>query len=276
MPRRECARLLGWSRSQRPLGQRDRAEPFAAAAAQACRRGVEADVLAAFDLVREALLDLVQRDRGCEQDAALRGGAGKLRHGEERLARQRRRRIDIGAAAVGQQERAISAAALGDAVRIGQRQDRAGRKIGSRRGRDAGIVSPALRHPPRILARGASGRGGTDRADGRDRHRCRQARAPTGSRRCRRRAGPRLRAAASTTMRASRGGSGNRRSFRPSSVMRPSASMAPSSVSSARASVSAPDGGGSRNASLPGSAAPHCARSSSIPDRSADSISGRA
>ena len=211
MPRRDCAAspVRGVDR-ERPLGQRDRAEAFAAAAAQACRRGIEADVLAAFDMVGEALLDLAQRDRRREQNAALRGGAGQLGHGEERLARQRRRRIDIGAAAVGQQERAIRAAALGDAVGIGQRQDRAGRKIGSlgrpRRHRRPS-ASPSAAHP----RRGASGRGGTDRAGGRDRHRCRRARAPTGSRRCRRRAGPRPRAAASTTMRASRGGSGKLR-----------------------------------------------------------------
>ena len=43
--------------------------------------------------------------------------------------------------------------------------------------------------------------------------------------------------AASTTMRASRGGSGSARSLRPSSVMRPCASMAPSSRSSALASL---------------------------------------
>ena len=183
------------------------------------RRGVEADVLAAFDLAGEALLDLAERDRGGEQDAALRGGAGQFRHGEERLARQRRGRIDVGAAAVGQQERAVAAAALGDAIGIGQRQNRAGRQ--------ARTLSPMRRRPPPSASpsaarprRGASGRGGTDRAGGRDRRRCRRARAPTGSRRYRRRAGPRPRAAASTTMRASRGGSGSWRSLRPSSVMR--------------------------------------------------------
>ena len=81
-------RLSVWLDSHRPLGQRHRAEAFAAAAAQACRCGIEADVLAAFDMVRETLLDLAERDRRREQNAALRGGAGKLRHGEEWLARQ--------------------------------------------------------------------------------------------------------------------------------------------------------------------------------------------
>ena len=81
-------------------------------------------------------------------------------------------------------------------------------------------------------------------------------------------------AAASTTMRASRGGSGSRRSFRPSSVMRPSASMAPSSTSSVFASARARRGGGSRKASFSG-AAPHAARSSAKPERSAERISGR-
>ena len=49
----------------------------------------------------------------------------------------------------------------------------------------------------------------------------------------------RLPAAASTTMRASRGGSGRRAACGPPAVMRPSASMAPSSASSALASASA-------------------------------------
>ncbi len=62
--------------------------------------------------------------------------------------------------------------------------------------------------------------------------------------------------AASTTMRASRGGSGRRRSFRPSSVMRPSPSMAPSSTSNAFASASAGRGGGSRKRELLGDGAP--------------------
>ena len=48
----------------------------------------------------------LRRDRRGEHDAALRGAAGKLGDGEERLARQRRGRIDLRAAAVGQQERA--------------------------------------------------------------------------------------------------------------------------------------------------------------------------
>jgi hypothetical protein len=88
--------------------------------------------------------------------------------------------------------------------------------------------------------------------------------------------GPRLRPA-STTMRASRGGSGRRRSLRPSSVMRPCASMAPSSASSERASASAParrrieERKRRRIADAPGSR-----RSSSKPDRSAARISGSA
>ena len=56
--------------------------------------------------------------------------------------------------------------------------------------------------------------------------------------------------AASTTMRARRGGSARLAIARPSSVMRPSPSMAPIAVRSARASFSAARGGGSRKASL--------------------------
>ena len=145
---------------------------------------------------------------------------------EERLARQRRRRIDVGAAAVGEQERAVRAAALGDAVGIGEREQRAGRQLGSPAPRlRRRSLGPALRHRAAHPRRGASGRGGTDRGGGRDRHRRRRARARSGPRRCRRRARPRRPRAASTTMRASRGGSGSARSCRPSSVMRPSASM---------------------------------------------------
>ena len=71
----------------------------------------------------------------------------------------------------------------------------------------------------------------------------------------RRPARPRPRAAASTTMRASRGGSGSARSLRPSSVMRPSRIDARRARRAARAPrSSAAGGGGSRKASVPGSA----------------------
>ena len=100
-----------------------RAEPAQRRAAQARGRGVEGDLVAALDAVGESALDLGERDRRRQQDAALRGGAGDLGDREKRLARQRRRRIDVGAAAVGEQERAAGAAALGDAVGIGERED---------------------------------------------------------------------------------------------------------------------------------------------------------
>ena len=75
--------------------------------------------------------------------------AGQFGDRQERLARQRRRRIDIGAAAVGEQERAAGAAVLGDAVGIGERED----------GADAELVSCPRDglHLPRL--RGRSGRG---------------------------------------------------------------------------------------------------------------------
>ena len=67
-------------------------------------------------------LDLGERNRRGEQDAALRGSCRDLRDGEERLARQRRCRIDIRAAAVGEQEGPAGAAVLRDAVGIGERE----------------------------------------------------------------------------------------------------------------------------------------------------------
>ena len=222
--------------------------------------------------------DLVERDRRGQQDAALRRGAGQFGDREERLARQRRRRIDVGAAAVREQERAARAAVLGDAVGIGEREDRAGREIASRRSASTPrIVRPALRHPPRVLAAARAVAAELIEPVARDRRRRRRARARTGSRRCRRRARPRPRAAASTTMRASRGGSGSARSLR---ALVGDAALARRSRQARRAAPSPRSarrrGGGSRKASVPGSAAPHCARSSSMPDRSAARISGRA
>ena len=64
------------------------------------------------DAFGEARLDLGECDRRGEQDAARRGAAGKLGHGEKWRASQLRRRIDLRAAAVGQEERAGSAAAV--------------------------------------------------------------------------------------------------------------------------------------------------------------------
>ena len=81
---------------------------------------------------------------------------------------------------------------------------------------------------------------------------------------------------ASTSIRARRGGSGSALMALPSSVRRPSASMASISRSSAAASVSAGTGGGSRKASERGSVTPQAAQSSMRPERSADRISGSA
>ena len=76
----------------RLLGQRERAEPAVAARAQARGRLIEGDLLARVDAFGEARLDLGERDRRGEQDAARGGAAGNLGHGEKWLARQRRRR----------------------------------------------------------------------------------------------------------------------------------------------------------------------------------------
>jgi len=72
-------------------------------------------------------LDLGERQRRRQHDAALRGGSGDLGDGEERRARKRGRRIDVGATAVGQEEGAAGAAVLRNAVGIGEREQSADR-----------------------------------------------------------------------------------------------------------------------------------------------------
>src|SRR5262249_57540760 len=86
--------------------------------------GGEADCGGALDAEGELRLDLPQRQRRGQHDAALRRRAGDLRDGEERRARKRRGRIDVRAPAVGQEKRAAGAAVLGDAVGIGEREER--------------------------------------------------------------------------------------------------------------------------------------------------------
>ena len=106
------------------FGERDGAEPARTPRAQAQRFVVERDLVAALDAVRETRLDLVERDRRRQHDAALRGAAGQFGDRDERLARQRRGLIDIAAAPVRERERPV-AAVLRDAIRIGEREDRA-------------------------------------------------------------------------------------------------------------------------------------------------------
>ena len=246
-------------------------------AAQAERLFVERHLVAVLDAIGEARFDFFQRDRRGQHDARIRGAAGQFGDRDERLARQRRGLIDIAAAAVRQRERAV-AAVLRDAVRIGEREDRARRSVSSPlplagRGRSA----PSSLHRFAI-ARASRARG--ERSRRKFSTRCvRSTSSPPSPRSVSTAAmsaasAPAPSRAASTTMRASRGGSGRRRNAWPSSVMRPSSS-APSSVSNARASASAPFGGGSRKASVSG-AAPQAARSSTKPERSAERISGRA
>ena len=134
--------------------------------------------------------------------------------------------------------------------------------------------SPIAAPSPVRLPRGGSGRGAIRRGDARDRDRCRRGRARSAAAAISAPSAASPAAAASTTMRAMRGGSGSSRRRRPRSVMRPSASIAPSSRSSALASVQAARGGGSRKSSFCGSVTPQCARSSTRPDRSAARISG--
>ena len=128
------------------LGKRERAEAARAARAQAQRFLVERHIVAALDAVREARLDLLQRDRRGQHDARVRGAAGEFGDRDERLARQRRGLIDIAAAPVGERERAI-VAALRDAIRIGEREDRADAHLALPA---SGQFAPSLRHLPRI------------------------------------------------------------------------------------------------------------------------------
>ena len=68
-------------RRHRLLGQHKRAEPALAARAQGRGRLIEGDLLARVNAVGETRLDLGQRDRRGEQDAARRCAAGKFGHG---------------------------------------------------------------------------------------------------------------------------------------------------------------------------------------------------
>jgi hypothetical protein len=79
--------------------------------------------------VSKTLLNLAERDRCSQQDPALRRRARELGHDQERLARERRCGIDVGPAAVREQECAARPAALRDPVGIGEREDRADRQL---------------------------------------------------------------------------------------------------------------------------------------------------
>ena len=126
------------------LGQHQRAEPARAARAQRSGAGVEGHRIAVLDLAGKTRFDLGQRNRRRQHDAARRRGAGQFGDGEERLARQRRGRIDIAAAAVGEQEGATAAAAvLGDAVGISEREQRRRQRFVVRRSEDGPGSKPA-------------------------------------------------------------------------------------------------------------------------------------
>ena len=228
---------------------------------------------------------------GGEPDAALRSGAGDLGNGEKRLARQRRCRIDIDAAAIGQKKRATRAAILRDAVGIGESQNRADGyatislvRAGTL---SAPLPSTALSAP---LPLAATGRGwcGGERQPGvalalhhigpSSRHRYCARAGPEPSRR-----NPSMRCPRSTSLPPSPGSvraadlggkfglahasavdhhaSQSRRQrqiAQPPSLLREASVgvIAPSSPSNAFASASAGAGGGSRKASVSGSATP--------------------
>ncbi len=109
-----------------------RAESAQPAHPQARARRIEGDLLARVDAIGKARLDLGKRDRRGQQDAARRGAAGEFGDREIRLARERGGGIDLRAAAVRQQKRAgRSAAVFGDALRIGEREERPGTRFPS-------------------------------------------------------------------------------------------------------------------------------------------------
>src|SRR5262252_2859340 len=101
--------------------------PSAVLPANARASGIKDDLVAALDAIGELRLDLGERQRRRQHDASLRGGSGDLSDGEERRARKRGGRIDIGATAVGEEESTAGAAVLGDAVGISERKERADR-----------------------------------------------------------------------------------------------------------------------------------------------------
>ena len=209
------------------------------------RRWIEGDFVARYDAVGKARLDFAGRDRRGEQDAAGGGASGKLGHGEVGLARKRRGRIDLRAAAISEHEMRPPRC-RGSWRCARDRRARAARRPSAASGALSidlfllavrGSVSAAHRLFAISAQRCAMARASRARGDrSRRRASSRSVRSMSSP------ASPRSpistaisaaasaapSAAASTTMRASRGGSGKSRSFRPSSLMRPSASMAPS------------------------------------------------
>ena len=123
-PIRERARGLRGRRDRhRPLGKCEGTEAARLRPRRLALAASNATVSVRSISRGKSRLDVVERDRGCEQDAALGRCSGKLGHGEERLARERGGGIDIRPAAVDQQERAAGSAIPGDTVGIGEREE---------------------------------------------------------------------------------------------------------------------------------------------------------
>ena len=208
--------------------------------------------------------------------------ADEFRDREIGLARQRRCRIDHGAAPVRQQERAARrAAVLGDALRIGERKDGAGRWLlrhppGCRRGPwEEAAMSPSASPcgvRPRARARAVAAQAfepmvevdvvAAEPALGQDRRDFGGEAAGALPARIHHHAGePRRQRQAVERL------SFRRDPARPHRWRQDRAS-------NARASLSAAAGGESRKTRLAGSRTPHCARSSTSDERSAARISG--
>ena len=257
---------------------------------------VEAEFVPCLDRGAGDPLDVVERERGGQENSRRGSAAGDFPNGEKRLAGERIMRLERRRPAIGHEKFAAPATRDRDAVGIGGGEQRraldprplslegeaegeaplpwgeGGRRPDEslRPRRQSAREAPRVVGPLRTVAPksfdpgreidGVSAQSafGQDDRDFASRFCLRPSRA------------------ASMTMRARRGGSARLAIARPSSVMRPSPSMAPIDAKSARASCSAARGGESRNASLLASVTPQSAQSSVSPERSAERISGAA
>ena len=297
---------------ERLLGEDERAEPATATRPQRCGGAVEAQFVRGLDRRASDPFDVVERERRSRENTRRGGAAGDFADGEIRLARQRIMRFQRRRPAVGHEEFAAPAARSprcdrGRPRRAGRRLSAAAPSSGRSATFSGGRDRSALPRPPgeedAPFSLGEKVAEGRMRASARCASpRARRLASSARGERSRRKASSRIARstasppsprsvsttaislaippsparAASTTMRARRGGSARLAIARPSSVMRPSPSMAPIAVRSARASLSAARGGGSRKASFAGSATPQRAQSSARPERSAERISGAA
>ena len=121
---RERRRFIGRDRCRRIL-EKQRAEPALAPAAKRARRGVERQIIAKLDVRGEFGFDLASLDRCGEQNTRGGGTPGDLGDGEKGCSRHRIGRVERRRTAVGEKILAVAAARLGEAFRIGKREQKA-------------------------------------------------------------------------------------------------------------------------------------------------------